>query len=157
MAKTILVDGYNVIYSRVKDPKDLEKEREFLRHKARVFAPARVILVFDGPADVRLPSEDGVVFTHGETADEYIKEFVRNAEKPEEIIVVTRDRSVRDSVRAHGAQVMDPREFLAGPKALRQRRERALQNLLEKGVLSPKEVQEINRELLEIWGLQKKP
>ncbi len=156
MAKTFLVDGYNVIYSRVKDPKDLEKERQFLRHKARAFAPAKVILVFDGPSDVHVPAEDGVVFTHGETADEYIKEYVRKADRPEEIIVVTRDRSVRDSVRACGAQVMDPREFLAGPKALQRRRAQALQNLLEKGVLSPQEVQKINRELLEIWGIHKK-
>lgn len=139
-----LVDGYNLILTtRFKDM-DMERAREYLVSFCKVFAPIEVIVVFDGREEVHygLP---GAVFTKGESADDYIRRWLRKSAKPGEVVVVTEDREIRGTAGSLGARVMSPREFVKGPKRLVSRK--------SGGQPTGKQVAEINRELMEEWEI----
>lgn len=150
MARLYLVDGYNVIYARNPRPESLEAEREHLVRQVRRALGSRVLVVFDGQHGVGGRGEAGVVYTRGETADEYIRRYVARSDRPQDIVVVTRDRPLQNSVKHFGARVMDPARFLqeirrapAGSETPETRGEKALK---------PQEVSRINRELLDLWS-----
>jgi len=147
MEKIMIVDGYNVLYSIMKNPKDLEMERQKILRKAREYRNYKVIVVFDGSVELGGVKSEDCVFTRGYTADEYIKSFVKKHENPRNITVVTKDRGIKDYVKALGANVISPGDFLSGPENKHQRHGETL----EKGVLKPEEVAKINRELLNLW------
>ncbi|MGB9590692.1 MAG: NYN domain-containing protein, partial [Candidatus Hydrothermia bacterium] len=143
---TYLVDGYNVILTTRFKEMDMERAREYLVSFSRVFAPAEVIVVFDGREGIfqHLP---GAVFTKGESADEYIRRWLRKCPNPREVIVVTEDREIRGTAGALGARVMSAREFVRGPRRLTSKK--------EGGGCRPtsKEAADINRELMDEWEI----
>ncbi len=154
MARLYLVDGYNVIYSRNPHPENLEAERDRLLEEVRRSLGSKVLVVFDGQHGVGSRGGSGVLYTRGETADEYIRRYVAHAPRPEDIVVVTRDRPLQNAVKHLGARVMDPSQFLQevrrfpGPPPPKKPGEKALQ---------PQEIARINRELLDQWGSKSEP
>lgn len=76
-----------------------------------------VTVVFDGQIHgslERYQSGIDVVFTGGESADDWIKHYVESSKTSKTIVVVTDDREIRHFVRALGATIMATREFLEG-------------------------------------------
>jgi len=143
---TYLVDGYNLILTTRFGEMEMERAREYLVAFGKVYAPDRVIIVFDGKGGGGSP-RPGVVFTReGESADDYMKRFIRNCEKPQELTVVTEDREITGFAGNLGAGVMSTREFVKGPRRLRPRR--------GSPGLSEKKRSEINEELREDWGIE---
>ena len=153
MEKTIIVDGYNVIYSKNPKIKELEAARNMLIQHSKLFRGKKIIIVFDGKLGVSSNHETNVIFTKGESADDYIKRFVRDSKTPNHITVVTRDKSIIGFVKSIGASVMSPSEFLQGPKEIQKRKETIMSIYLEKGVLTPHQVRDINSELAKLWDI----
>ncbi len=148
MARVYLVDGYNVIYSRTPHPESLERERDALLEQVRRWqGSGRVLVVFDGQHGIGTRGGPGVVFTRGESADEYIRRYVARSARPQEIVVVTRDRPLQNAVKHFGAQVMDPSSFL---RELRSS-PRPLDSRPGGKRLRPDEISRINRELMDLW------
>jgi len=142
---TYLVDGYNVILTTRFREMEMEKAREYLVSFCKVFAPHEVIVVFDGKEGIfhHLP---GAVFTKGESADEYIRRWLRKNARPGEVIVVTEDREIRGVAGDLGARVMSAREFVKGPRRLVSKR--------SGGQPQGKQVKDINRELMDEWEIK---
>jgi len=141
---TYIVDGYNVILTTRFKELGMERAREYLLSFCKVFAPHEVIVVFDGRDGIFHHLQDAV-FTKGESADEYIKRWLRKCPKPQEVIVVTEDREIRGVAGSLGARVMSAREFVKGPKRLVSKK--------SAGRPTGKEAADINRELMEEWGI----
>ena len=78
-----------------------------------------VTIVFDG--QIGMDGEPNassvkVIFSSGESADEYIKRAVSRSPHKKSTVVVTDDRDIQLSVRAQGAQVKSVDEFLGRRK-----------------------------------------
>lgn len=122
MALHFLIDGYNVI-NKINDlfNQKLETQRNsFLelieRNNPQGARKNKVTVVFDGQMDVfgsRHEGDVNVIFSSGETADDRIKRFVRNADNKKNIIVVTDDREIIYAVRQEGAQICSSNDFIS--------------------------------------------
>jgi hypothetical protein len=76
----------------------------------------RVWVVFDGsrPAPATREPEAGRLHSiFAPSADEWLVERVRAADRPERVVVVTADRRLAGRARHHGAVVLPPGEFLS--------------------------------------------
>lgn len=76
-----------------------------------------VTVVFDGNAEHFSAPATGaakVVFTRGESADDYIKRVVERSADKKKFVVVSDDKGIKLYVRALGAGVLSVREFAAG-------------------------------------------
>ncbi len=151
---TYIVDGYNLLFSSsfkewIKKT-DLHSARSHLIAFVRSYLPAKVIIVFDGREDFPQIEIEGVVFTRGESADEYIKRFVRNHPNPSQVTVVSNDRSIQGFARSMGARVMGINEFLARRKRGKKGQKKYPQSGFK---VSPREMKEITDELKKEWGL----
>jgi len=140
VAKTYLIDGYNAIFSTTLKEYSMERAREILIEWVRELVGEKGIVVFDGDEKVLHRRKKGVVFTKGESADEYIKRKVRDANDRDSLIVVTADKEIQSFVRGLGGKFLTPREFL---------RKRTKET--EKGVLTEEKIRAINQELKKIW------
>lgn len=140
--KRYLVDGYNVIFSspRLKEM-NLEEAREYLISFVNIHYPGKALIVFDGKSGVITDEKKGVVFTTSGSADEYIKKYIEKNVEKENIVVVTRDRSIISYVKSFGVDVMQPDKFLRVQKTF----------LFIKGVLKPEEARKITKELEKLW------
>lgn len=120
----LVIDGYCLLH---RDPDTaplvkgrLAEARRRLVRKAESLAgafAARVTIVFDGQS--RGPGEEfdnldvEVMYTAGhESADSYIQRLACRTADADELVVVTSDRGIIDSVLASGGQVMSCAEFL---------------------------------------------
>ena len=148
MAIHYIVDGYNLIFSTPLGQANLEEAREILTMLVlRIGHP--VTVVFDGREGItNMRKRQYVVYTKGLSADEYIKKWVEEQKDRQGIVVVTRDRQIQSYVRNLGAKIMEPQEFYN----LLQRRPK--RRKLIKGVLTEEEAQDINRELLDLRGVE---
>ena len=121
---TILVDGNNLLH--------VWKDRDAL---ARDFATARwtlartldqlagaldatVVVIFDGTIGGRDPGlgkggAEVIFASRDTTADTVIERRVRDAARPQEVLVVTSDLGVQRTIAAAGAEVMGCEPFLA--------------------------------------------
>jgi len=127
--RELLIDAFNVIFAHPRfgplvrrDPEAARKQ--FLEY-VQAHRPAdssRVTVVFDAHRDPGPATESGrqgrayssavhVVFAT-ETADVWIQRRIRASKNPALITVVTSDREILETVRAHGAQRLAVREFL---------------------------------------------
>ncbi|MFQ5511689.1 MAG: NYN domain-containing protein [Candidatus Krumholzibacteriia bacterium] len=126
MSQSVIVDGYNVIYTderlRRTACKDLERARDGLVEKLESYLSGRklkITVVFDGrggmaSAEAVIPGKLQVVYSAGsETADEVIVETLRKATNPAAHIVVTSDMAdIGRAARALGCQVIGSKRFL---------------------------------------------
>jgi predicted RNA-binding protein with PIN domain len=147
-----VIDGYNVIrQSEDLSSGRLRDQREKLLRWIEDRSPQgsavhRVTVVFDGRAEVTAPPWPGptrVIFSPGKDADQVIKNWVDRLSNPREAVVVTDDRAIQRWVRGVGARVLGVQAFLAaGRERVRPRRPARL---------SEEEVQDITRELWDLW------
>ena len=101
-------------------PKKLEDKRDDLIRFIEIHRPQgsfnnTVTIVFDGqPGMWGQPksSEVKIIFSSGESADDYIKRAVSGAVHKKNIVVVTNDRDIKLYVRSQGARVKSVDEFL---------------------------------------------
>lgn len=116
-----------------------------------------VTVVFDGQlGGVKEQYSSGIalVYTSGETADDWIKRFVEDSSTPKNIVVVTDDREIRHFVRSLGATIMGTREFLEGRGS--RRRQADLARKLKRVQTDKKEISsvledKITREMSRVW------
>ena len=118
--KTFIIDGYNAIHKipelEARLGESLESARTALAMEIsgwrRRYANAEVYIVFDGRDEHGLDYSNtkicGVecIFTRSEeSADDHIINMVRGSEDSSAITVISDDNKVRNSCRAHRAQV----------------------------------------------------
>jgi len=135
----ILIDGYNLIHaSREADfgwtDLSLEKAREALVNflvTTRRPAMEEITVVFDGASGVGYPREAtarGVTVVYSEpgtSADDVICRMVTESPNPRKYLVVSKDRQIRETVLAVGAQVVSPESFLERSQEEHEKRRRA--------------------------------
>ena len=122
MALHYILDGYNIIkcVDFLADASLEEGRRALLRiiHQQRPQGSVKnsVTIVFHGKDDVwGHPQSDGsarVIFTSGESADDYIKHAVESSADQVNMVVVSNDKEIVCYVRKLGAQVMGVEKFL---------------------------------------------
>jgi hypothetical protein len=116
-----LVDGFNalcvaLLRGRERSAWWSREGREEVLARVRAFddPAAEVWVVFDGdrPSEERPATAPGPRVAFAPSADEWLLRRVREADAGE-VAVVTADRRLADRVRARGARVVSPRDFLA--------------------------------------------
>jgi predicted RNA-binding protein with PIN domain len=140
--RELLIDAYNVMFAHPRIGPLVRHDRERAREaflefvsQSRPADATRVVVVFDAhrePGGPHAPGRVGrdyrgnvhVVFAP-ETADVWIQRRIREHDDPTQLTVVTSDREILATVRAHGATVLRVSEFLSLPA---ERRRRADQN-----------------------------
>ena len=101
-------------------PKKLEDARSDLIRFIEIHRPqgslnTTVTIVFDGQAGMwgqPKSSNVKIVFSSGESADDYIKRTVSRSPHKKSMVVVTNDRDIKLYVRSQGARVKSVDEFL---------------------------------------------
>lgn len=118
MSLHYLLDGYNVLYALPEMPAGSweEKRDALLRQIAREkpHGNNQVTVIFDsreGPGNQSRLGDLLVVYTSGETADDWISQQVRSAVNPRTLVVVSDDQGLRRMVRGTGAKWLSTREF----------------------------------------------
>jgi len=127
MKKSLLIDGYNLIFTsavlREKMEQKSESARRALMELCRVYAARRkdierFWIVFDGKEDfLSLPPGEtaGVceIYTRaGETADKRMARIVRESEEVTKWTVVSNDRAVLDRCYSYGAERVKASAFI---------------------------------------------
>jgi len=114
-----LIDGNNLLGSWG-GPRDEDDRRGEVVRRVSAFCRSkrvRATIVFDGhPLRGEMASQDlGSVSVRvppeGQDADTLIRELVERAPRPQELIVVTSDKSLYSSVKTLGARVMRAHEW----------------------------------------------
>jgi predicted RNA-binding protein with PIN domain len=136
--REILIDAYNVMFAHPSIApllrRDAERARdEFLALVDRTRPPdgTRTVVVFDAHRSPAQPASLGrtgseyrkglhVVYAR-DSADAWIMERIRTHEDPRVLSIVTSDREILDTVRAHGATILRVSEFLNLPRKQHQR------------------------------------
>jgi predicted RNA-binding protein with PIN domain len=123
VSRHYLLDGYNVLYALPEMPAgSWEQKRDALLHQIVRDKPHgnnRITIIFDsreGPGGQSRLGDLQVVYTSGETADDWISQYVRRAANPRSLVVVSDDQGLRRMVRGTGAKGMGTREFWQKPK-----------------------------------------
>ena len=124
--RTIIVDGYNVIYAldslKHLMPANKERARESLAimlQSIYSIESVRIMLVFDSAFDrikIEYPLGDKsfefIFAPKSLTADGVIERIIVRIKNKEFVTVVSNDNLVRESTRANGAMAMRPLELL---------------------------------------------
>ncbi len=164
--RTVIVDGYNVIYRiprfKVQLDRSLQAGREaLLRYcsewKTRKRDVDRFYVVFDGDSSVvggeataSAPGVRAIYSKTGETADRRIRRMLDQAEGHERIVVVSDDNEVRDSARVHHMSSMSALDFARrNTPSSRQ----SPQHGDDDAALSPSEKRMITDELRSLWDV----
>ena len=109
----LIIDGYNVLMQMVLKEKKLENKRnrliKILNQRHKMFGG--IVVVFDGKDEVegaytKERTAVKVVYTKGESADDWIKSAIEKSKNPRTITVATDDREVRDFARMHGCKLI---------------------------------------------------
>ncbi len=117
-----VIDGYNLIFSIIESKESLQVLRKkIIRALQRLFAKKKLsgTLVFDGThqrdeeSGLSYPSPLIVAYApKGQSADEYIVEWLERAASPKQTVVVTNDRGLARHAKAAGAKIQGTREFI---------------------------------------------
>lgn len=159
--REILIDAYNLIYAEPRlNPlmrRDVERAREEFLALVAQRIPAdgsQTFVVFDAMRDPRPATGPGrtnqeyrrgihVIYAR-ETADTWIRERIQHAAEPGQITVVTSDREILDTARAHGAGILRVSDFLQ-LTARRHARTREIRDAEKPGHMSKREIEEWER------------
>lgn len=115
----LIVDGYNVLMQMKLKEKKLENKRnrliKILNQRHKMFGG--ITVVFDGKDEVegsyiKQKSAVKVVYTKGESADDWIKSAIEKNKNPREIMLATDDREVRDFARMRGCKYISSPDFI---------------------------------------------
>jgi len=117
-----LIDGYNLIFSLIESKESLKALRGKVIHSLqKQFGKRKIsgMLVFDGAH--RRDEESGFSYPSplivayapkGQSADDYIVEYIHVSKTPKQITVVTNDRGLGSHAKSGGAKVMGNDEFI---------------------------------------------
>lgn len=117
-----LIDGYNLIFSLIESKESLQTLRQkVIRSLQKQFAKRGIsgTLVFDGAH--RRDEESGLSYSSpliiayapkGQSADDYIVEWIEAAKNPKQITVVTNDRGLAMHAKSHGAKAQSNDLFI---------------------------------------------
>ena len=151
MAFHYLIDGYNLIYAWPNiPPGSWQKKRQVLLDFLKQRRPQGknpVTVVFDsreGSGNESRNADMTVVYTAGETADDWISHKVRGVPNPGSLIVVSNDKGLRAQVRGTGAKFILATDFLNTGMASPARKSDRQANL-------PEAAQEITEEFEKKW------
>ncbi|HVO32786.1 MAG TPA: NYN domain-containing protein [Elusimicrobiota bacterium] len=119
MSLHYLVDGFNLLYALPDmPPGPWERKRqalvEWLRRR-RPHGNNRLTIVFDsrqGFGDRQQMADCEVIYTAGQTADDWISEQVRRVPNPRIVVVVTNDRGLQTLIRGTGARIVSCDDFV---------------------------------------------
>jgi predicted RNA-binding protein with PIN domain len=129
MRREILIDAYNVIFADARLGPLVRRDPESAREQFLALVVQRLpadgtrgFVVFDAARDPRPTTETGrtnsaysrglqIVYAR-ETADTWIRERIRNHADPSQLTVVTSDREILETARAHGAVILRVSDFL---------------------------------------------
>jgi uncharacterized protein len=114
-----LIDGYNLLYALPEIPPGSWqiKRESFLAFLAKSNPQGnnRMTVIFDsrdgGGSRTQLGSI-AIVYTAGETADDWIIQAVRKTPNPRVVVVVTNDQAIRRLIRGTGAKWISTEDFL---------------------------------------------
>lgn len=123
MAIRYIIDGYNLGF---KDPDTSAliragKTDQAIRRIVGIVQKrlkdrdAQAVIYFDGNDGTGFPSTHKIhvrFSKHSRTADDEIRDFIRNAERLDNWVVVSSDNEIRYTAQDHGAKVMHSNEFL---------------------------------------------
>jgi len=139
---------------------DIGQQRLFLVREIESYRPHgslrnSITIIFDGRPGPVQPIQSSIVdivFSYDDTADDRIKEAVRQAQNSKSYVVVTDDRAIQYAVRADGAKVLVVKEFLNRLKPVKSR---SNSKGSHRGISSDR-ADEINTELKNLWLKKKK-
>ncbi len=143
-----IIDGYNVIkqHKRLKCL-TLQTARQQLREiTLGKITRDKATLVYDGkdlPLVNRQNSSSIIeeLFSRGETADELIKKMIKKAKNPSQLVIITNDREIQRFAKSNRVKFEAVEIFLKRKPAGRQ----------QPKALKPKDIQEINSEIVSVW------
>lgn len=119
-----IIDGYNVLYSTSFknwiDKFGLQSARSHLINFIRSIE-RNVIIVFDGKENYPNSEFPNVVFTKGESADNYIKNFIRKYPDKEKLVVVSNDKSIISFAKMHKVKTLSVEKFLNKSRNINQK------------------------------------
>jgi predicted RNA-binding protein with PIN domain len=114
-----LIDGYNLLYALPEIPPGpwATKREVFLSVLANSNPQGknRMTVVFDSRDGGGSRTQRGaieIVYTAGETADDWIIAAVRKTPNPRVTVVVTNDQTIRRLIRGTGAKWLSTQDFL---------------------------------------------
>ena len=117
-----LIDGYNLLYALPDIPHGpWPTKREIflaLLLKSKPQGNNRMTVVFDSRDGGGSRTQKGaieIVYTAGETADDWLIQAVRKTPNPRIMVVVTNDQTIRRLIRGTGAKWISTEEFLKKP------------------------------------------
>lgn len=159
MSLHYILDGYNIIKctdALADDP--LEQGRgkliRIINEQRPQGSPRNdVTIVFDGKGDVWGAQSGGcakVVFTSGESADEYIKRAVEDSRDRANIVAVSNDKGITFYVRTLGAKTVGVEDFLSSCH-YPSNRKGTDRNHKTRKVINPSLERKINQEFEKIW------
>jgi len=117
-----LIDGYNLMFRVLGAGDVLKEQRERLIHdlKLKIERVAiKTMLVFDSQhrmgeeSFTHMPALDILFTAEGQTADDFILDWIQKQKDPAHITVVTSDKRLSSSVRRRGAKTESTEEFMA--------------------------------------------
>lgn len=112
-----IIDGYNVIkqYHSITNKQLLNGKLSFLYLLERKLSAAKIIVVFDGFPKLGSRVYNfkiEVKFSRENTADDCVKDLIKNKKKREKILLVTDDRDLINFSKSHNVQVKKVEKFL---------------------------------------------
>ncbi len=118
MSFHFLIDGYNLLYALPNiPPGSLQAKREALLKLIKTKRPHgnnAATVVFDSRegSGSRHPQGDlTIVFTAGETADDWISAKVRHTAQPRTLVVVSNDQGIHRDIKGTGAKFVTADDY----------------------------------------------
>ncbi|HNV24330.1 MAG TPA: NYN domain-containing protein [Candidatus Omnitrophota bacterium] len=165
MSVHFLLDGYNIIHQMpFKNLDSLEDQRNRLIRFIENQRPHgsrnnKITVIFDGQEGFLNYQKSVIVdilFSCSSSADEKIKQMVREAVHKKNMVVVTDDREIQIYVRALGAQVVGVNDFLTRSSDAKNIKQIARADKDSAKNISKTLEYQINEEMKQIW-LKKNP
>jgi predicted RNA-binding protein with PIN domain len=123
---TYLVDGYNLLYALPDLPAGSWPEKRSalltLLTDKKPHGRNALVVVFDSREGLGQREQSGdimVIYTAGETADDWISAKVRTIATPRAVVVVTDDQGIRQMIKGTGAKWQSCLDFLGKGHASR--------------------------------------
>lgn len=157
-----ILDGYNII-NQIDEflNTPLVYQRELLikflvQRKPQGSYKNKVVIIFDGNPEVGVCKYENlrsynieVIFTSYQTADDKIKQIVKNLKDPKNFVVVTNDKEIRYYVRYYGVKVLSVEEFIK----IKSTKVKQKHFSEEKSQISSEDIQKINNEIKQKFNI----
>lgn len=161
MSLHYVIDGYNVTkHACFNPPKHIKDTRFALQELIRInrlcgSLKNTVTIVFDGWPDSGCAFREGmgidIIFSHDQSADQWIKRYLESKTNQKNTIVVSDDREIKSFARSCGAKVEGVEDFLRIEAKSKSALDYLSKKDSQKHDLNYTQAEQINRELKKIW------